>query len=149
MTDVRFYHLTKQNLDQALPLILTKAYKSNKNILVRLSDKKEVERMNAHLWAYRSDSFLPHGCHKEGNAQHQPIWLTHKEENPNNAQIVILAQGAQATSLEGYDLCCIMLDGRSDDQVQAARIKWKAYKEEGLDITYWMQNESGGWEQKT
>lgn len=148
MTEVRFYHLTKQNLDQALPLFLTKAYASQKNIVVQLGDKKEVERMNTHLWNYRGDSFLPHGCHKEGNAENQPIWLTRQQENPNNAKIIVLTQGTHVDSLNGYDLCCIMLDGRSDDQVQAARVKWKAYKEQGLNITYWMQSETGSWEQK-
>ena len=41
-----------------------------------------------------------------------------------------------------------MLDGRSNEQVTQARQRWKSYKEEGYDITYWMQSDSGGWEQK-
>lgn len=147
-TEVRFYHLQKQTLDQALPLILEKAHTTGKNIVVRLSDEKEATRMNAHLWAYKTDSFMPHGCKKEGNASKQPIWLTSKDENPNNAKILILTNGTQSDHMADFDLCCEMLDGRSNEQVTQARQRWKSYKEEGYDITYWMQSNSGGWEQK-
>ena len=65
MTEVRFYHLQKQTLDQALPLILEKVYQTGKNAVVRMVDEKEVNRMNDHLWSYRPDSFLPHACKKD------------------------------------------------------------------------------------
>jgi DNA polymerase-3 subunit chi len=148
-TEVRFYHLQKQTLDQALPLILEKAVKTEKNIVVRLSDTKEVTRMNAHLWSYKPDSFMPHGCKKEGNAERQPIWLTDQDENPNGAKILILTDGAQSENMEDFDLCCEMLDGRSNEQVSEARHRWKTYKEKGYIITYWMQSDSGGWAQKS
>ena len=41
-----------------------------------------------------------------------------------------------------------MLDGHSNDQVTTARAKWKDYKDKGLEVTYWMQSDSGGWENK-
>ncbi|NQZ13501.1 MAG: DNA polymerase III subunit chi [Alphaproteobacteria bacterium] len=148
MTEARFYHLQKQTLDQALPLILEKAYQTGKNIVLRVQDKKEAERLNTHLWTYRPDAFLPHGCAKEGNAEHQPIWLTEKDENPNDAKIIILTQGTSTESIEDWDLCCEMLDGHSNDQVTTARAKWKDYKDKGLEVTYWMQSDSGGWENK-
>lgn len=148
MTEIRFYHLQKQNLDQALPLILTKAYQKKQPIIVRFSSAQEVERFNGHLWSFRPESFLPHGSEKDGNADKQPIWLTEKQDNPNEAKILILTQGVRDENIAGYDLCCEMLDGRSDEQVSAARKRWKQYKDEGHDITYWMQSETGGWEKK-
>jgi DNA polymerase-3 subunit chi len=147
-TEVRFYHLQKQTLDQALPLILEKAVKTEKNVVVRLIDAKEATRINAHLWSYKVDSFMPHGCKKEGNAEKQPIWLTDQDENPNNANILILTGGMQSERMTDYDLCCEMLDGRSNEQVTSARARWKTYKEKGYTITYWMQSDAGGWEQK-
>ena len=147
-TEVRFYHLQKQTLDQALPLILEKAVKTDKNIVVRLCDEKEVTHLNSHLWSYKPHSFMPHGAKKDGNAEKQPIWITTKDENPNSAKILILAQGMQSEHMTDYDLCCEMLDGHSPDQVNAARARWKDYKDKGYDITYWMQTETGGWEQK-
>jgi DNA polymerase-3 subunit chi len=148
MTDVRFYHLQKQSLDDALPAILTKAFQGGHRILVRMRDDKEVERMNKHLWAFKPDVFLPHGSSKDGHAENQPIWLTSKPENSNNAKVLILTQGMNEEAIESYDLCCEMLDGRDSTAVDAARAKWKDYQAAGLNVTYWYQNERGGWEKK-
>lgn len=148
-TEVRFYHLQKQTLDQALPLILEKAIKTGKNIVVRLSNEKEVAHMNTLLWSYKAESFMPHGTQKEGVPHKQPIWLTDQDENPNNAKILVLTQGTESEHIHDYDLCCEMLDGRSQAQIDAARKRWKIYKEQGYQVTYWMQTLDGAWEQKS
>lgn len=148
MADIRFYHLQKQNLDAALPAILQKAFQSGKNIIVRMRDDKEIERMNKHLWAFKPDIFLPHGSKKDGHADQQPIWLSAENDNPNNAKILILTQGKTAEDLDAYDLCCEMLDGRDEKAVGEARERWKNYQSSGHDVTYWYQNENGGWEKK-
>ena len=148
MTEIRFYHLQKQTLDQALPLILEKAFHGNHKIVVRLSDEKEVERMNGLLWTYKQNAFLPHGSQKNGYAEKQPIWLTHKDENPNQANVIILTQGVTEQHLEGYELCCEVLDGRDNSAIEGARDRWKEYKKSGLEVTYWHQKDNGGWEKK-
>jgi len=49
MTEVRFYHLQKQSLDQALPLILEKAYGAGHKSVVKMENNAEVEEMlNGH-----------------------------------------------------------------------------------------------------
>ena len=148
MTEVRFYHLQKQTLDQALPLILEKVYQTGKRAHVRLVNEKEVNRMNDVLWTYRPESFLPHGCKKTGEAERQPIWLAHTNDNPNNAETLILTQGMTEDVMENYSLCCEMLDGRNDQAVQDARSRWKTYKDKGFTVTYWHQSETGKWEKK-
>jgi len=148
MTDIRFYHLQKQNLDQALPLILEKAYASGYRSVVRMTSKYEVERMSKYLWTFKQRAFLPHGWKKDGFAEDQPIWLTDKDDNPNSATNLVLTQGQIADDFDQYDLCCEMLDGNSDEQVSNARARWKKYKEAGHEVTYWHQNEEGGWEKK-
>ena len=149
MSDIRFYHLQKQSLDQALPMILEKAYQGNHKIVVRLADTREVERMNGLLWTYNAAKFLPHGSQKDGHGENQPIWLTHKDENPNSANVIILTQRTQIDKIDAYDLCCEMLDGHDEAAVQDARARWKIYKETGHDVTYWYQSKTGGWDKKS
>ena len=148
MTTIRFYHLQTQSLDDALPAILTKAFQGGHKILVRMRDDKEVERMNKHLWAFKPDAFLPHGSSKNGNAEHQPIWLTSKPENNNKANVLILTQGMSDDDMDSYDLCCEMLNGHDSVAVDTARTRWKEYQAKGFDVTYWFQTENGGWEKK-
>lgn len=148
MSEIRFYHLERQSLEQVLPTLLSKATEGGKRVIVKTADKNETERLNDHLWTYRPDSFLPHGSEKDGNPEQQPIWLTDTDENPNGADILILTGGVQSAKMKDFSLCCEMLDGHDEHAVQEARKRWKAYKDEGFDITYWQQGDKG-WEKKS
>ena len=76
------------------------------------------------------------------------MWLTTQDENPNKADVFIICQGVESAIQSDFTLCCEMLDGHDGDAVTAARERWKAYKEQEFDVTYWQQNEGQGWEQK-
>ncbi len=148
MTEVRFYHLQRQSQQQVLPMLLSKAVERGHRIILKCQDAGQVEQMNDFLWAYDPNSFLPHGSRKNGHAEKQPIWITDTDENPNKADVLILCQGA-ASGIQGdFELCCEMLNGLDEGAVTAARQRWKQYKDQGFDVTYWQQGEAGGWEKK-
>lgn len=148
MTTIRFYHLERKSLDQALPEILTKALSQGHKIVVKMGDKTQIPRMNDHLWTFDANSFLPHGTEKDGHAEEQPIWLTDADENPNGADVLILTDGATSDKISDYKLCCEMLNGHDTEAVSAARTRWKEYKEKGYEISYWQQDEAGRWQNK-
>jgi DNA polymerase-3 subunit chi len=148
MSEVRFYHLTRRTLEEALPALLTKAYERGMRAVVLIPSAERVEALNAHLWSFSPESFLPHGSAADGHAAEQPIWLTTKEENPNGASLLVLSDGAVAADIAAYALVCDMFDGNDEAALAAARERWKRYKAEGHAVTYWQQSERGGWEQK-
>ncbi|MCB1591382.1 MAG: DNA polymerase III subunit chi [Alphaproteobacteria bacterium] len=149
MAEVRFYHLQVQRQEDALPALIAKAVESGKRVLVRLADEGQVARLNEALWTFRPDSFIPHASAKDGhNPEDQPVWLTHQNDNANGAEVLIVGGGAEETFGEEIALCCQMFDGRDNEAVQAARVRWTAYKEAGHAVTYWQQNERGGWDKK-
>lgn len=148
MTDIRFYHMERSPLEKTLPALVSKALSQGHRILIKTPSPASAETLSAHLWTYDDKSFLPHGTAKDGNANLQPIFLTSADENPNNADVLILTGGAQSDKTADFKLCCDLLDGRNPENVQAARTRWKAYKDEGFDVTYWQQGEKG-WEEKT
>lgn len=149
MTEIRFYHLVTQHLEQALPAILSKALAGGRKAVIRFADESQVRHFNDHLWTYHPDSFLPHGAKGDGHAELQPVYLTTAAENPNGADMLVLCYAQTVPeNIEAFSLCCDFLDGGDDDAVQAARARWKAYKDAGHTITYWQQTDTGGWEQK-
>ena len=148
MTDIRFYHLTVQSLDQALPAILTKALDAGHKILVKCPNEASATRISDQLWTFRPDSFLPHGTKKDGHDADQPIYLTAGNDNPNTAGMLVLTGGAVAENMGDFALCCEMLDGHDGEAIAAARERWKAYKDAGHDITYYQQTDTGGWDKK-
>jgi DNA polymerase-3 subunit chi len=146
VTEVGFYHLTRVPLERALPRLLEKALEAGHRIVVLAGSEERVEALNAALWTYDDEAFLPHGSARDGRAADQPIWLTAQVENPNGATLLALVDGAEPPDLTPYARCLNLFDGNDDDAVAAARQRWAALKAAGHALTYWQQTPSGGWE---
>lgn len=148
MTEIRFYHLQRIVLERALPQLLEKTLERGWRAVVQAESEERVQSLNGQLWTYGRESFIPHGTEREGDADLQPIWLTHKAENPNGATVLFLVDGARSDRLADYELCCDMFDGRDEDAVAQARERWSDCKTAGHHLTYWQQDDSGRWEKK-
>jgi DNA polymerase-3 subunit chi len=145
MTEIRFYHLTRQSLEQTLPTMLEKVLERTQRAVVMAGSPERVEALTRHLWTYREQGFLPHGNAEDGSAEDQPIWLTEKDENPNAAQVLMLTDGATSSNIKGFELVCEIFDDGNAEAVEASRARWQDYKKEGFNLTYWRQNDKG-WE---
>lgn len=148
MTEIRFYHLQRTSLEQALPVMLEKTLERDWKAVVMARSGERVESLCGLLWTYRNESFLPHGSAEDGNAAQQPIWLTDQDENPNDASVLFLTDGAVTENVGMYDLCCELFGDSDAETVSAARGRWSAYLNAGHYLTYWQQNSAGGWEKK-
>ena len=149
MADIRFYHLERQDLDTALPALVNKALSKDHRIVIKAPDTQEIERLNAHLWTFNPDSFIPHGSKKDGYESEQPVFLTDSDDIPNNADVLILTHSCEHTDLSQFKLVCDMFDGRNEQALNAARQRWKTYKDADHDVTYWQQAAQGGWTEKS
>jgi DNA polymerase-3 subunit chi len=76
VTDISFYHLERQSLDQVLPKLLERVIDAGLRAVVLAGSEERVERLNALLWTYDDGSFLPHGARSDGNLADQPVYLT-------------------------------------------------------------------------
>lgn len=146
--EVWFYHLERATLDQVLPELLEKTLARGWRALVRSSESDRIEQLDAWLWAYRDDSFLPHGSAHEPNAERQPILLTTGDGRDNGAQALFIIDDAEPGDLSPYERCMLIFDGRDEAATTAARRRWSAFKAAGLTVTYWRQGETRGWERQ-
>lgn len=147
MTDIGFYHMQRSALDQTLPKLLEKVLQAGKRAVVIARSDERVEALNAVLWIYSNDAFLPHGSKADGHAADQPVWLTTADENPNAAEVLVLTDGATSERLADYIRCLELFDGNDPEQVAEARRRWTGYKAAGHAVTYWQQGDRG-WEKK-
>jgi len=145
MTEIRFYHLQRQTLEQALPALTSVAYGRGHKIVILAKDDARINVLNEKLWTESPHEFLPHGSDKEGNIENQPIFLTTKDENPNQADVLILTDGLTSDKMKDYALCCDMFDGLDEKAVDAARTRWKTYKDAGYQLVYYAQDDQGRW----
>jgi len=148
MTEVLFYHLERQPLERVLPQLLEKSLARGWRAVVQAGSDERVEALDAALWTGREESFLPHGTAGDGNTELQPVFLTAQDDNPNDADIRFLVDGAQASDTTGYQRIVYLIDGRDETALAAARSAWKAMQAEGLKVTYWQQDDTGRWVEK-
>ena len=150
MTELLFYHLQRQPLETVLPRLLEMSLERGWRVVVQAASDERVEALDAHLWTYREDSFLPHGTGRERDASEQPVLLTVGEDNPNGAGVRFLVEGAAVPAdAAQYDRLVLMFDGNDEAATAEARSRWQEAKAAGFEVTYWQQNEQGRWERKS
>ena len=102
-------------------------------MVVQAASDERVEALDAHLWTYRDDGFLPHGTAREADAAEQPVLLTTADHNPNGANVRFLIDGAPVPAdAAAYERIVLMFDGEDEDAVAAARARWTEAKAQGL-----------------
>ena len=148
MTEILFYQLERQPLDQVLPGLLEKTLERGWRAVVQAGSEERLEALDALLWTYAEDSFLPHGTARDGFSDQQPVFLTVTEANPNSSAVRFFVDGADGAELSGYTRIVYLFDGRDEDARGQAREQWKRVKAEGHAVTFWQQNERGRWEKK-
>ena len=148
MTEVHFYHLQKQPLEQALPQLIEKCIARGWNCVVQAASDERVDALDALLWTYRDDGFLPHGTDRETEAAQMPVVLTTKDINPNSAKARFLVDGAVSGDLKPYERAIYLFDGNDPDAVDAARDNWQEAQGEGFETIYWQQDSAGRWQKK-
>jgi DNA polymerase III subunit chi len=154
MSEIWFYHLERQPLDAVLPELLQKTLARGWRAVVHAGSDERVAALDALLWTYTTDGFLPHGTSADGFAKRQPIFLTSKAERPNAADVIFFVDGAlpkEWPEAEGAAVSRMVLlfDGNDPDATSAARAEWKRIKNSGADATYWQQSAAGKWEKKS
>jgi len=151
MTDIRFYHLERRRLEDALPRLLEQALAEGARVVVEAPSSELIDALDERLWTYSDDSFLPHGQARDGEPEAQPILLTAAAENPNNAAWRILVGGAQALpALSGdaaLERLIVLFDGADPDARAAARAQWTEIKASGFAPSYWREDDTGRWTQ--
>lgn len=149
MTDVHFYHLQRQSLEDVLPSLLAKSRERGWRALVKVDGEPRLAALDDHLWSYSDESFLAHGTDLEPEPAGQPILLTQGDDNRNGAAVLFLTEGAaMPAEIGGYERVILMLNGRDEDAVAGARDTWRRLKGEGHDVTYWQQDETGRWQKR-
>lgn len=149
MTEIRFYHLQQDTTTKAIPEILGKALERGMKILLKVPDDARMAFYDDWLWRFKADSFMPHGRDGDPHAEAHPIWISTGDQAPNGATMAMVVEESDMPPLDAFDLICLVFDSENTHRLQRARQLWGELKKtEGLTLTYWQQQENGGWTKK-
>ena len=142
-----FYHLEASTLEGVLPGLLEKTLEKGWRALVKLPESKLAE-LDSLLWTFRDDAFLPHGRDDEPQAALQPILLSSSTDSAKGFDAVFLLDGAEVQDMDGVSRAMVMINGRSQDDIQRERGRWKTLKAADANLAYYQQDDRGRWEKK-
>lgn len=149
MPDVLFYHLENQPLEKVLPQLLEKSLERGWRAVVETGSRERAEALDATLWTFRDDSFLPHGIAGGESDADQPVLIATGPENPNGANVRFFVDRAVPQSAAGYERIVFIFSGHDPDAVVEARGAWRTLAADKSNaVTYWQQDPDGRWIKK-
>ena len=139
MTEIAFHVNAPDKLDYACRL-LRATQKKSAQVLV-FGHIEVLKSLSTKLWAMSPTEFLPH-CLADASAEvlaHSPIVLSAKLPNStadkSSEQQVLLNLGAVLPGgIERFERL-IELVGQDESDLQAARTRWKHYKDRGYALS--------------
>lgn len=145
-----FYHLTRQPLEAALPVLIERSLAQGWRVAVRGTDPARMEWLDQKLWLGPDEQFIPHGLAGGPHDALQPVLLTTSAEAANAPACLMAIDGAEVSPKDcaGSERVCILFDGADDAALEHARGQWRALTGAGVPAKYW-SDESGRWEMKS
>jgi DNA polymerase-3 subunit chi len=152
LSEALFYHLERRQLDDVLPGLVERSLERGWRAVVRVESADRAAAIDALLWTYRDESFLPHAVAGDGDASRQPVLIALESQNPNGAHVLFLVGGTSAGDwadcAAAFGRIVLLFDGRDQQALASAREDWKAANAAGLSVTYWKEDAAGKWQKQ-
>lgn len=150
MGEAFFYHLTEDNLETTLPILVGKAVEAGWAVEVRTPNAEMAKHLDLALWQGGKTSFLPHGVAGGDHDALQPVLLTVPDQAADNGATCLVSVGGSEVSAQETQQSqrvMVIFDGMDPDAVARARVQWKSLTGGGCSAKYWAQD-MGRWIKK-
>jgi DNA polymerase-3 subunit chi len=132
------YHYSVSSLEKVLPKLLEKVLTSNQKAVVIAASETELKMIDTFLWTFSKSVVIPHGTNEDGNAPLQPIWLTCTEENPNQAEVLVVIGDLKPSYIHTFEKALILRNNWPIEIIQWAKAQG--------EFTLWIEQLTGQWE---
>ena len=142
---VDFYQLAGASLDQVLPRLAERVLGEGERLLVVADDGGVLAHVDALLWRYAPESFLPHGRVGDGDEAAQPILLATETAAINGATRLAIVDGRWRDEALAFERSFYLFD---NDAIEVARAAWRSLATvEGLERRFWKRDGDGRWQE--
>jgi len=133
---IDFYVLETASEQKSLHFVcqlIEKVYAEQQHIYVNMGSRHKAERLDALLWIYRDDSFLPHNLYHSTHNYPSPIQIGFNE-TPNQHQAVLLNLCQDVPSFYQQFQHVIEIVFLDPLMQQLARARYKQYRDDRCEI---------------
>ena len=130
MSEIFFYKLKNSSSELFLTSLIEKSLDNDWNSVVLFDSIERMEEINDLLWSYKETSFLPHGSENDENSKFHRVYLTCKEENPNDSKVIFSIDGLFIKNINSWKRCVYIFNEQNLKVVD----QFNLYKN-GIDLS--------------
>lgn len=147
--DILFYRLDGSTLEATVTTFAERTLARGGRVVVRGTGAARLDMLDAHLWTYRDDAFLPHAQAGGDHDADQPVLLTTSTETPNAAKTLLLVDGARfdPSEMPRFERVALIFDGSDEEATALARDDWRQVMQTDHTAVFWAE-EGGRWIEK-
>ncbi len=135
---VHFESLDKADRITGIAHLLQRRKRLLPHVLVLCPDDEFMNLLDERLWTIQAEAFLPHAIARGDVAKNalQPILLATSINRDNKPQVLINGGLEVPVELSGFSHIVDFVDAWDDDLKQAARERFKTYRQLSFEPTY-------------
>lgn len=138
MPEVAFHTGLADKIGYACRL-LRKAWRQRVRVVVT-GDRSVLERLDAALWVFEPQEFVPHARRGPGPVTayveaRTTIWLVEPGETPPAGEVLVNLGPQACAGADRFARVVELVDASADDRA-AGRRRWNAYKAAGWEVVH-------------
>lgn len=119
--EVNFYYIDNIELS-SIAILISKILEDKKKAIIYCQDKDMISKIDSSLWSHGRNKFLPHITifDKDFDLMRQPIIISDKQENSNNASHLIALDQIDKEFINQFSrlFCFIAKDNDLDKKIK-------------------------------
>jgi len=137
-TQVHFELLERPDRVEGIARLLLRRGRLTPHVLVMCPDAAFMAALDERLWTVHPESFLAHGIAGTDAAENarQPILLAMAIVRDNNATVLVNGGVEVPPDVSGFAHLVDFVDGWDETLKQAARERFRTYRQMGLEPVY-------------
>ncbi len=142
MTRIDFYFEAEDKLQVACRLSV-KAAQQKMRVLIYALDEAHAQKIDKMLWTWQATGFLPHCMTRSPLAAQTPVLITHDPEDTPHDEVLLNLHSQWPPAFSRFQRL-VEIVGRNDDDREAARGRFRFYRDRGYEIANHDLSKSNG-----
>ena len=133
---VVFYDVAPDAWDAWLHKLASAAWdRTGARLLIMVDGPDRADALDAALWTFREESFLPHEVVRGDAPLTDPdarVLISWDESNPHGANLLALDSPVDLDFASSFEVVMDVVDRRSEERLVASRERFKAWRSRGV-----------------
>ena len=141
-----FYNSSHRNVVADISWLIEKLFKEKNRILVCCEDQETIEVIDAFLWAYKEEEFIPHSIATKEKNSIYPILITTDihEDYDHNVLLALSGVLIKEKDWQKFEKAYYFFDDQENKEKENAREMWKNFSALNIECKYWV-NKANKW----